>query len=247
MFLRMVSINIRAEQAVKIVAAYEENVITALRKQPGCSFVALLQNISNEKEAISLTLWNSKADAEAYEKSGVFHRLVESLRSFYEESSEWAFTLTEDLSIEYTPVSVEPIVTSFDDAATRKEYIRRFKGTPYVAQIIRLTVVPERSSEFEEVFNRVILPKYQQTKGFIHIILLRKEKECSLISFWDESFDFRSGAGNVTLDFTRDIVSFLPSDVQWRVLRKNSQLSSVSSEDIHSSMYRCLVGEWITQ
>lgn len=247
MFLRMVSINIRVEQAVKIASAYAENVITALRTQPGCSFVALLQNVSNEREAISMTIWNSKAEADEYERSGVFHRLVESLRSFYEESNEWAFNLTEDFSIEYTPVAVEPTVTGFDDAATQKEYIKRFKETPYAAQIIRLTVQPERSADFEEVFNRVILPKYQQTKGFIHIILLRKEKECSIISFWNESFDFRSGVGNVTIDFTRDIVSFLPSDVQWRVLQKNSQLRSVSSEDIHSSMYRCLVGEWITQ
>jgi len=244
MFLRMVSITIRAELSAKIASTYAENVITTLRTQPGCSFVALLQNVSNRKEAISLTMWNSKADADEYEKSGVFHRLVESLRSFYEGSSEWSLNLTEDLSIEYKPTPVEPTVAVFDDS---EKYITRLKETPYVVQIIRLFVQPVKSREFEETFNRSVLPKFRHQKGCIHVVLLQKENECTIISFWDETFDFQNSLGQGVIDFTRDIVSFLPADARWKVMRKSSVVNSVSSEDIHSSMYRCLVGEWIAQ
>ncbi len=248
MFLRMVSVGIRAEHTLKIAEEYDRNVVTALRTQPGCSFASLLQNISDKKDCISLTIWNSKSDAIDYEKSGVFKRLVESLRAFYEESNEWELKLTDDLSIEYTPVQVDPTVKGYDDADTEKKYIRKFSVTPYAATIITLSVQPDKIQDFQDVFVANVIPKFREHKGFIHIILLRKENEFNIISFWDETIDFSSSFNDQALrSLTRSIFELLPTSVQWQVSHKAAKTRFASSEEMTASVYRCLTGEWFSK
>ncbi|MEW6062299.1 MAG: antibiotic biosynthesis monooxygenase [Bacteroidota bacterium] len=245
MFLRMVSMGIREEHSLKIAEEYDRNVVSALRTQPGCSFASLLQNISDKKDCVSLTIWNSKNDAVRYEKSGLFKRLVESLRTFYEESNEWELKLSDDLSIEYTPVQVDPTVKGYDDDDTEKEYIRKFNITPYAATIISLSVQPEKIREFQEIFVANVIPKFREHKGFIHIILLRKNTEFNIISFWDETIDFGSSFNDQALrSLTESIFELLPSSVQWQVSHKAAKTSFASSEKITASIYRCLTGEW---
>lgn len=247
MFLRMVSMVIRAEHSVKMANEYERNVITALRTQPGCSFASLLQNIQDEKDCVSLTIWDSKNQADEYEKSGVFRQLVESLRSFYEESNEWELKLTDDLSIEYTPIQVDPSVKGFDDDDTDEQYLQKFKDTPYAAKIISLTVQPEKIQEFQDIFISKVIPKFSKQKGFMHIILLRKENEFNIISFWDETIDFISPAGEESLRLlTKSIFELLPSSVKWQVSHKSARSSFASSEEIKASVFRCLTGEWFS-
>ncbi len=244
----MVSMSIKAEHSLKIAEEYDKNVISALRHQPGCSFASLLQNIHDTKDCISLTIWDSKQKADEYEKSGVFKRLVESLRSFYEESNEGELKLTDDLSIEYTPIQIDPSVKGYDDDETGKEYIQRFNVTPYAAKIITLTVQPDKIQEFQEIFASKVIPKFTEQKGFIHIILLRKNNEFNSISFWDETIDLNSSFGEQTLrSLTRSIFELLPSSVQWQVSHKASRTSYATSEEIKASVYRCLTGEWYSK
>ncbi|MBI2428503.1 MAG: antibiotic biosynthesis monooxygenase [Ignavibacteriales bacterium] len=248
MFLRMVSVGIRAEHALKIAEEYDRNVVTALRTQPGCSFASLLQNINDTTDCISLTIWNTKSDADEYEKSGVFKRLVESLRTFYEESNEWELKLTDDLSIDYTPVQIDPTVKGYDDADTEKKYIRKFNITPYAATVITLSVQPDKTQDFQDIFVTKVIPKFTEHKGFIHIILLRKSNEFNIISFWDETIDFNASFNDQVLrSLTRSIFEMLPSSVQWQVSHKSSKASFASSEEITASVYRCLTGEWFSK
>ncbi len=248
MFLRMVSMNIQPEHSETMAREYEKNVISALRDQPGCSFASLLQNISDRKDCISLTIWDAQSKADEYEKSGVFKKLVESLRSFYEESNEWELKLTDDLSIEYTPVQIDPSVKGFDDKETGREYIQKFNVTPYAVKIISLIVQPEKIKEFEEIFISKVIPKFSEQKGFIHIILLRKVNEFNIISFWDETIDFLSPSGEEAVhSFTKSIFEMLPSSVKWQVSHKATRSSFASSEEIKASMYRCLTGEWFSK
>ncbi len=248
MFLRMVSMSIRAEHSLKIAEEYDKNVVPALRHQPGCSFASLLQNIHDTKDCISMTIWDSKQEADEYEKSGVFKQLVETLRSFYEESNEGELKLNDDLSIEYTPIQIDPSVKGFDDDDTEKEYIQKFNITPYAANIITLTVQPDKIQEFQEIFASKVIPKFSEQKGFIHIILLRKSNEFNIITFWDETIDLNSSFGEQTLrTLTRSIFELLPSSVQWQVSHKASRSSYASTEEMKGSVYRCLTGEWFSK
>jgi heme-degrading monooxygenase HmoA len=243
-----VSMGVQEKDSDMFAKAYDENVIAALRRQPGCSFASLLQNISDSKDCISVTIWESKEATEEYEKSGKFKALVESLRSFYVESNEFELKLTDDLSIEYTPIQNDPSLKQFDDDDTEKQYIRKFNITPYAAKIITLTVQADKVHEFQTIFAEKIIPKFKAQKGFIHIILLRKEHEFNIISFWDETIDLTAGSGDQSLhSLTRSIFQMLPSSVQWQVSHKSSRTSFATTEEISASVYRCLTGEWFSK
>jgi heme-degrading monooxygenase HmoA len=248
MFLRMVSMGVQGNESELFAKAYDENVISALRLQPGCSFASLLQNVNDPKDCISVTIWESKRATEQYENSGVFKALVESLRSFYVESGEFELKLTDDLSIEYTPIQNDPSLKQFDDDDTEKQYIQKFNITPYAAKIITLTVQPEKVQEFQSIFAEQVVPKFKEQKGFIHIILLRKESEFNIISFWDETIDLTDSSGDQSLNtLTRTIFKMLPASVQWQVSHKASRLSFASTDEITASVYRCLTGEWFSK
>lgn len=248
MFIRMVSMGVHADHSEVFAKAYEDNIISALRIQPGCSFASLLQNIQDPKDCISLTIWESKKETDEYEKSGLFKQLVESLRTFYEESNEFELKLTDDLSIEYTPIQKDPTLQQFDDSDTGKEYIKKFNVTPYAVKIITLTVQNDKVQEFQEIFNTKVIPKFREQKGFIHIILLRKNNEFNIISFWDETIDLDASPGGQNLStLTRSIFNLLPASVQWQVSHKASRSSFATTEEISASVYRCLTGEWFSK
>jgi heme-degrading monooxygenase HmoA len=248
MFIRMVSMGVNADHSEVFAKAYEDNIISALRIQPGCSFASLLQNIQDHKDCISLTIWESYKETEEYEKSGLFKQLVESLRTFYEESNEFELKLTDDLSIEYTPIQKDPTLRQFDDSDTEKEYIKKFNVTPYAVKIITLTVQHDKIQEFQGIFASKVIPKFKEQKGFIHIILLRKNNEFNIISFWDETIDLDTSPGGQNLNtLTRSIFNLLPATVQWQVSHKASRSSYAATDEISASVYRCLTGEWFSK
>jgi heme-degrading monooxygenase HmoA len=210
-------------------------------------FASLLQNVDDPRECISLTIWESQRTASVYEESGLFPELLNSLRPYFIESNDWELKLSDDLSIEYTPIQIDPSIKGFDEQ-TEKEGIQKFYTTPYAAKIITLTVQPEKIQEFQDIFVSKIIPKFKSQKGFIHIILLRKWNEFNIISFWDETIDLKSSMGEPFLDLlARSIFNILPSTVQWQVSHKASRTNYAASEVIMASVYRCLTGEWFSK
>ena len=248
MFLRMVSMAVRKEQIHQFSDSYNQNVISVLRATPGCVFASLLQNIKGDSEGVSLTIWNSQQEAQAYEASGVFKRLVELLRPFYAESTEYTLQLSEDLSLEYSPVIEEPTVKGYSETSAGGGFAGQVKSTPYVVHVVSLAIEPARAGEFEQIVTRDILPQYRKEKGFIHLVLLRRGRECQILSFWDETVDINTALGEQKLNvLLKEIFRVLPSFVQWKVTHQGSATSSASSDDLKATLYRCLTAEWFVR
>jgi heme-degrading monooxygenase HmoA len=85
---------------------YEQQVIPALRSVKGCRYIYLTERANRRDEVISVTSWDSKADAEAYEQSGKFVKLLESQRHVLSGLYQW--------KIETGRRSGESIATSDD-------------------------------------------------------------------------------------------------------------------------------------
>jgi heme-degrading monooxygenase HmoA len=62
---------------------YNKEVISAHKNHKGIRFVHLLESLDNKDEGISLTAWDTRADLEAYEKSGNYEKLVAKFRDMY--------------------------------------------------------------------------------------------------------------------------------------------------------------------
>jgi heme-degrading monooxygenase HmoA len=64
---------------------YNKEVVSAHKGHKGIRFVHLLESLDNKDEGISLTAWDTRADLEAYEKSGEYERLVAKFKNMYAE------------------------------------------------------------------------------------------------------------------------------------------------------------------
>ena len=216
-----------------------------LRSTQGCVFASLLQNTGNAQECISLTIWNSRKESSDYEESGLYLKLVDSLRPFFAESNEWKLELSEDLSLEYTPIKVEPTVEGFDESVAGSENISTLKAKPFAAHILALTVQEDQDPHFRNHFSSEIHPKYKTHKGFIDLILVREHHKFHIISFWDETVDIESSSGIHSIShLLESIYKILPSFVRWRVSHDSAVHTSASSEDLRATVYRCLTAEW---
>jgi heme-degrading monooxygenase HmoA len=64
---------------------YNKEVVSAHKDHKGIRFVHLLESLDNKDEGISITAWDTKADVEAYEKSGDYEKLVAKFKHMYAE------------------------------------------------------------------------------------------------------------------------------------------------------------------
>jgi heme-degrading monooxygenase HmoA len=200
------------------------------------------------QECISLTIWNSRKESIDYEESGLYRKLVDELRPFFVESTEWKLELSENLSLEYTPIKVEPTVERFDDPVAGSDNISRLKAKPFAAHILEITVREDQSGAFEAKFTFDIHPKYQAHKGFIDLILVREHHKFHIVSFWDETVDIGSTSGIYSVDqLLESVYKILPSFVRQQIDHGSGMRTSASSEDIKSTVYRCLTAEWFTK
>jgi len=78
-FLRIVSLHLKPGKLEEYKELYERDIIPALLATHGCRFSCLSMPTTDSNEAISVTLWNSRADAEEYEKKGTFDQLLRNI------------------------------------------------------------------------------------------------------------------------------------------------------------------------
>jgi heme-degrading monooxygenase HmoA len=83
MYVRMTLIKIKSGRMEALRSIYNEQVIPTMQKQKGVRFIHLLECLENRDEGISITAWDTKADLDAYEKSGVYEGLIEKFKDFY--------------------------------------------------------------------------------------------------------------------------------------------------------------------
>ena len=75
MVVRHTHFNVSADQSEEIKKIYNQEVVPELKKQQGHVNVMLLEPMDST-EYISQTVWENKADADAYESSGKYKELV---------------------------------------------------------------------------------------------------------------------------------------------------------------------------
>lgn len=68
------------EQAKKM---YRDEIVPVVRVQKGNLDCRLLEPMDNSDEYISMTIWETKADAENYESSGKYQELVDKVKKDY--------------------------------------------------------------------------------------------------------------------------------------------------------------------
>ena len=89
MFVRMTFTKIDPASAEAVRALYyRDEIWGVLDRQKGHRFHHLLESVDIPGEGVSVTAWDSREHAEAYERSGTYEELVAKFRSFYTEPAQ---------------------------------------------------------------------------------------------------------------------------------------------------------------
>lgn len=82
MFARNVSVHLKPNSSAAFTGLIENETIPALRKQPGFQGVITLVG-ADEKNAVAISLWDTKANADAYATNG-YPEVMKNLNKFVE-------------------------------------------------------------------------------------------------------------------------------------------------------------------
>jgi heme-degrading monooxygenase HmoA len=85
MYVRMTFFKVKDSRMGNLRDLYNKEVIPAHKDHKGIRFVHLIECLEDKNEGISLTAWDTKADLDAYEKSGDYERLVALFKEMYSE------------------------------------------------------------------------------------------------------------------------------------------------------------------
>ena len=80
MIVRLTYLSFLPQNLAQAKRVYGEQVIPVVKKQKGNLDCRLLEPIEKTDDYISMTTWETKADADAYHSSGTYRDLVEKVK-----------------------------------------------------------------------------------------------------------------------------------------------------------------------
>ncbi len=80
MIVRLTFLSFLPQNLIEAKRIYNEEVIPVVRKQRGNIDCRMLEPMEKTDDYISMTTWETKADADAYHSSGTYRDLVEKVR-----------------------------------------------------------------------------------------------------------------------------------------------------------------------
>jgi heme-degrading monooxygenase HmoA len=95
-YLRIVSPQIRKGKIEEFKRIYATEVSPALRMVPGCRYAAVIEHAQDPEKIISISIWDSKADADHYEIDGTFAALSEKFKHTFSEVYQWKMQLEKE-------------------------------------------------------------------------------------------------------------------------------------------------------
>jgi heme-degrading monooxygenase HmoA len=79
-WVRLTYFKLQPEKVEEMKKIYHEEIVPMVRDQWGNVDIFLLEPVEEEDEFISCTMWESQADGDIYEASGVYGEAVEKIR-----------------------------------------------------------------------------------------------------------------------------------------------------------------------
>jgi heme-degrading monooxygenase HmoA len=95
-FLRIVDVRVRPEMAEEFAHIYGRDIAPTLLALPGCRFNLLMTNTQDRSKHLSLTLWDTPQDADAYEVSGTFGQLTDKVKHTFSLLYQWKLGIEQE-------------------------------------------------------------------------------------------------------------------------------------------------------
>lgn len=247
MFMRLVQAKVKPEAEARVNDVYREKVLSVLQKTLGCVYACLIKSGSHPHEYISMTLWESKEHVDAYVESGLYKTVLRDLQPVLADSSEWKIQLSKDLTLEYTPVTEDPVAQSFNVATVSSEKLDLpEKNQPLHVRLLSLKIRPEKTEAFKDIYKSEIIPALLKIPACRYAFLTESMKELNefiSITIWNSAKDSEeyeaSGLFQQLLEKTKPMLTEL---FQWKMELGQSG-TSATSDDIRVEKYDVVAGK----
>jgi quinol monooxygenase YgiN len=114
-FARRVLLRTKPDKVDEFVSTMKDKVYPELGRENGIRRVYLLRDAANRNEFVSLTLWDSRTDADAYESTGHYASNRDLVREYLEEDP-----VVSQFEVEYHTVS-----PALPPSAAKRTRVRR--------------------------------------------------------------------------------------------------------------------------
>jgi quinol monooxygenase YgiN len=88
MYVRMLSARVVPGHYDEVREIYKREIGPGLQKIKGCKYAFLTQNLRQQDEIFSITIWENKQAADDYERSGMFNEYVGKIRHLFSDLSQ---------------------------------------------------------------------------------------------------------------------------------------------------------------
>jgi quinol monooxygenase YgiN len=228
---------------------YDEKIIPALQKTPGCLYASLMQSAQQKDECISMTLWESPREVEEYEKSGAFQKLLDEAKPYFADSTEWKIQLSKDMKLEYEPVPEEPTIKSYQVAATiNGKPLPQEENPRMYVRIVSAKIQPGKWEEAKQIYATKIIPALKMVKGCRYAYLIEAVHDHSegiSVTIWDHKEDADNYESSGLFDTMKDKLKHTFSGLyQWKMaLEKEAHGHVTTSEDLNVKNYSIVTGK----
>jgi heme-degrading monooxygenase HmoA len=253
MFMRLVQLKVKSGRVGSYQQFYRGRIIPTLAKVRGCRYAALIQSMQHPEECLSLTLWDGEEDALAYERAGLFDRLLAGTRPYLVESAESKLQLSEDLTLEYVPIPAEPVVTRLPVAeGSGSPVSHEGRRSSLCVRILSLRLRPGKRAEFDAFYRNAVIPALRGVNGCLQIYLAERTDrvdEVLSVTTWEKKEDAEayeaSGLFARLLESQRETLSEL---YDWKLgEQKKTAGALTTSEDPTIERFEVIVGRVFRQ
>ena len=232
MYMSLAQAKIKSEILPRIKEVYLKIIASRLKSAEGCRHAWLLQNEKAENEFITLSLWSSRRAIEAFVTTVAYQEMMKELETILAESSEWKMQLSENLTLEYVPVSEKPLIDTYD-VRTEMDAEMQDTGAVFV-RVFSLSIKVDRKEEFVQLYQSVIIAELKKVSGCRAAYLCENRMNDHAyisVTLWDS----RNHAEKYEQEgvFTRlvDEVKHTFSDLSTVVTGKHAPVKAITSED----------------
>jgi quinol monooxygenase YgiN len=240
---------VNREKEFELQQMYEAMVIPGLQKVPGCLYAALTQSTTDRDEYISMSMWATKEQAEAYEQGPVFTELIKEASKYLAGTSEWRIHLSKDLTLEYEPVPKEPVINSYAIPEKRvSKIIPRYQTGPLFIRIVSPHIQQGKEEEFKRLYNEHVIPALQSVDGCLYASLTedaKKNNQLTSLTVWSnvhcaEKYE-KSGMFSTLIE---KVSSTFSGVYQWKTqMDKETGSHGKTSGDVFVEGYKVIISK----
>ncbi|MCH7755910.1 antibiotic biosynthesis monooxygenase [candidate division KSB1 bacterium] len=247
MYMRVLHLTIDPLKSRAFEAFYDKNIVPALQKVHGCLSITLVRSAQHNDEFLSVTLWDEQEDAEAFNQSELFQKLLGDVKPYFLDSSEWKIKLSDDYTLDFEPADEEPTIMSYPVVAESDSDIPATDASQMFMRILSVKILPDKIEQVKQFYKDEIVPALKKTTGCRYAYLsesIKEENEVFSVTIWDNKRDAENYERSGLFDEFKEKLKHTFSELhQWKmILDSNYDEKAATSKALNVNYYNIVSG-----